>query len=117
MGSVIQFPSIDYNYWSNRNDAFSDSQLSGTIKIGLNIAKRGGLISNILEEADIKNNRMLVDLIAAKIQAYTEVNKFSDDELLIIFDLIQGWGGENGKDPLRQAASRSNSNDLATTRR
>ena len=42
---------------------------------------------------------MLVDLIAAKIQTYKDISKFTDDELLIIFDLIQGWGGKTGRAP------------------
>jgi len=99
MKSEIEFPKIDFYYWSNKNEAFSDSELTSTIRTGLLHARRGNLIGPILDSINLKTNKMLVDLISQKIQAYNNISKFSDDELLIIFDLIQGWGGRMGKTP------------------
>ena len=99
INSKIQFPKIDFHYWSNKNDYFSNNELLETIKIGLDHARKGGLIGPILDSITLKSNRTLVNLIESKIQLHDDVNKFSDDDLLIIFDLIQGWGGKMGKTP------------------
>ena len=99
MKKSIEFPAIDVKYWSEKNRYFSDTELSQTIIQGLEYAKRGRAIGPILESAKINSNLMLVNLIASRIQAYEDVTRFSDLELLIIFDLIQGWGGRTGRSP------------------
>lgn len=99
MKSVLNIPNIDFEYWSKKNNFFSDNELSETIKIGLNHARKGKLIGQILDSINVSSNKVLVDLIATRIQKYDHIVEFTDDELLIIFDLIQGWGGRMGKTP------------------
>jgi hypothetical protein len=60
----------------------------------LNHARKGGLIDVVISEYNIETNKDLVDLIESKIQKYQFINDFENDELMIIFDLIQGWGGK-----------------------
>jgi hypothetical protein len=90
----ISFPLINYNYWCQKNDYFSNAPLISTIKIGLNHARKGGLIDRIINSSNLVTNKDLVDLIELKIQSHQSVDKFENDELMIIFDLIQGWGGK-----------------------
>lgn len=50
-----------------------------------------------MKNANIKTNKNLVDLIESKIKTYPQIEKFEDDELMLIFDLIQAWGGKTGR--------------------
>ena len=97
MVSKLRFPEINYEYWSNKNNYFSDVPLLDTIKQGLQHASKAGLIEPFLKK--IKTNADLVNLIRLKIKEYKKINDFSDFELLVIFDLIQGWGGKMGRMP------------------
>ncbi len=92
-----RFPNINYPYWCHKNEYFSDTPLIDTIKIGLDHARKGGLIDAILKNADIQSNKNLVDLIDSKIKEHQSIDNFKDDELMVIFDLIQGWGGKTGR--------------------
>ena len=93
----VRFPNINYSYWSEKNNYFADIPLIGTIKIGLEHARKGGLVDTALKNANIKTNKNLVDLIESKIKTYPQIEKFEDDELMLIFDLIQAWGGKTGR--------------------
>ena len=84
----VRFPNINYSYWSGKNNYFADIPLIGTIKIGLEHARKGGLVDTALKNANIKTNKNLVDLIESKIKTYPQIEKFEDDELMLIFDLI-----------------------------
>lgn len=97
--SSINLPNIDYIYWSTQNEYFSDTPLIQTVRQGLEYAKRGGLITPLLNSKKIETNAQLVKLISDRIQDYPSIVCFSDKELLIIFDLIQGWGGKTGRSP------------------
>ena len=97
MVSKLRFPKINYEYWSTKNNYFSDIPLLVTIKQGLEHASKAGLIKPLLEK--IKTNADLVKLIQLKIKEYKKINDFSDLEILVIFDLIQGWGGRMGRMP------------------
>jgi len=92
-----RFPNINYNYWCEKNEYFADTELISSIKIGLNHARRGGLIDKVLKNANIRTNKSLVDLIDSKIKSHPLISDFKDDELMLIFDLIQGWGGKAGR--------------------
>jgi hypothetical protein len=92
-----RFPNINYNYWCQKNEYFSDTPLIDTIKTGLNHARKGGLIDVALKNTNIQTNKNLVDLIDSKIKKYPSIENFNDDELMLIFDLIQGWGGKMGR--------------------
>jgi hypothetical protein len=92
-----RFPRINYTYWCQKNEYFSDTPLIATIRIGLDHARKGGLIDAILKHADIQTNKNLVDLIDSKIKEHQSIDNFKDDELMVIFDLIQGWGGKSGR--------------------
>ena len=89
-----RFPNINYRYWSLKNHFFANTPLISTIKIGLNHARKGGLIDVVINDCNIETNKDLVDLIESKIQNYQFIDDFKNDELMIIFDLIQGWGGK-----------------------
>ena len=100
LSKFIRFPNIDYNYWCNKNDYFNDTPLIPTIRTGLVHARKGGLIDKFIDENSINTNKDLVDLIALKIKGHNDnINNFSDEELLLIFDLIQAWGGKMGRGP------------------
>lgn len=92
-----RFPNINYPYWCQKNEYFSDTPLIDTIKTGLDHARKGGLIDAILKNADIQTNKNLIDLIDSKIKEHQSIDNFKDDELMVIFDLIQGWGGKTGR--------------------
>lgn len=92
-----RFPSINYTYWCQKNEYFSDTPLIDTIKIGLDHARKGGLIDAVLKNSTIQTNKNLVDLIESKINEHPSIEDFSDGQLMLIFDLIQGWGGKTGR--------------------
>jgi hypothetical protein len=91
----LRFPTINYHYWCKKNEYFSDVPLISSIKIGLNHACKGGLINEVINSSNIQTNKDLVDLIKSKIQAQQSIDKFENNELMVIFDLIQGWGGKS----------------------
>lgn len=93
------FPNIDYGYWCQKNAYFADIPLIRSIKAGLSNARKGGLIDAVLKSSDVKTNKDLVDLIESKITEYRSIEIFKDSDLLLIFDLIQGWGGIAGRGP------------------
>jgi hypothetical protein len=92
-----RFPDINYTYWCQKNEYFSDNPLIDSIKIGLNHARKGGLIDAVLKGGNINTNKNLVDIIDFKIKEHQSIDGFKDDELMLIFDLIQGWGGKTGR--------------------
>jgi hypothetical protein len=89
-----RFPNINYLYWRQKNEYFSDAPLIETIRIELNHARKGELIDQVIKESNIKTNKNLVDLIESNIKKYQSIESFENNELLLIFDLIQGWGGK-----------------------
>lgn len=89
-------PEIDFKYWADKNPYYSSDTLSKEVKIGLTNASKAGLVSPYLPT--IASNGDLVNLILKKIAAF-DVAQGSDDQILLIFDLIQSWGGAMGKWP------------------
>jgi hypothetical protein len=96
---MITLPKIDYLFWKNKNDYFSDVPLIKTIQIGIKHAEKGGLIRELLTSNKVTTNKDLVELIANKISTHNSLSAFSGKELLEIFDLIQAWGGKSGRGP------------------
>jgi len=47
----------------------------------------------------ISNNLEIVSMIGDKIREQKSSNLYSEDDLLLIFDLIQAWGGKMGRHP------------------
>lgn len=88
-------PDIDYKFWLHRNKFYSDTELTKNVSTGLDHASRGGLI----ERYDFDTCMDLVNLIENKIRIHKAPNNYSDDEILTIFDLIQGWGGRTCRKP------------------
>lgn len=112
----MNFPNINYKYWSNKNPYFSNEPLITTILVGLKTAAKGGLIGCALgfgkhELTDemlrnaIPSNADLVRLIAKEIGSIHNLSCVKDDRLLLIFDLIQGWGGKMGRSPYVRPAN------------
>ena len=98
---------IDYEYWKNKNSFYSTDKLlpGDSISVGLKQAAKG----NLLDIASIKTPHDLISKIEKRIKI-VNLHNCSDTDLLIIFDLIQGWGGKQnrhsynarlGKPPLR----------------
>jgi hypothetical protein len=91
-------PTIDLEFWVKKNPFFSSGVMLPNIKIGLNHAKRGGLIDDVISTVDQMSNDDLVKLIASEIDHNAQLDK-TDKSLLRIFDLIQGWGGRMCRGP------------------
>ena len=88
---------IDFQFWLNSNDFYSPDVLSTTVKTGITHVKRAGLVNSLVNE--INSNAELINLIQYRINLQKSASAYSDEDLLIIFDLIQAWGGKMGKNP------------------
>lgn len=91
----IKLPDIDYSFWKEKNEFYSSESLSESTKKGLMHASKAGLIGKF----NFESNLDLVKFIDAKISEHCKPSDFSDEDLLLIFDLIQGWGGANCRAP------------------
>lgn len=109
-----RFPEITYHYWSQKNEYFSDFPLIGTIKVGLNHARKGGLIDEVIKKSSINTNKNLVDLIQLRIQKFNFSDGVDNKDLMIIFDLIQGWGGKACRNIYVQPKSNPTRHSLVT---
>ena len=87
---MFQCPNIDYNIWCQRNVYYGDTPVDPG---GLTFAKKGGLITTNFGTIDELQKKIDKD-----ITNYSFDNS-SDDELLLIFDLMQAWGGRNNRHP------------------
>ena len=91
---------LDYNYWAEWNSYYSPSKLAPSTDTCLKHfawrAKKG-----LTEEVanGFSTNFALVSEIERRIKSQENSNSYDDDELLVIFDLIQAWGGKMGKTP------------------
>jgi hypothetical protein len=94
---MFECPDIDYKIWCQRNVYYGDNPIDPA---GLTNAKKGGLITRDFSSID-----ELLNLLATKIENYTFDND-NEDELLIIFDLIQAWGGRQNRKPYHSTAER-----------
>tara|TARA_X000000950_G_scaffold120844_1_gene151497 strand:- start:11399 stop:12214 length:816 start_codon:yes stop_codon:yes gene_type:complete len=88
---------IDFQFWLNSNEYYSSDILSTNVNTGINHAKKAGLIEKLVK--NISSNGELVNLIDQRINLQESASAYSDEELLIIFDLIQAWGGPTGRNP------------------
>jgi len=95
------FPNIDYNYWMNMNPFYADTQLLPTMKTCIrHYASLPGLINDVLQEIEFITCKDLNKLIEIEIKNVIEHNLFNDEsKVLRIFDLISGWGGQQGRAP------------------
>jgi len=99
---------IDFNFWVNSNDFYSPDILSTD---GLNHTKKAGLINDLIKT--LNSNEELIKLIEQRITEKDSASAYTDEDLLIIFDLIQGWGGRMGRNPyVFQNAPRINKSEL-----
>ena len=89
---VDVIPDIDYQYWAGQHTFYGDKPFGNndTVRKGLNHAEKGGLIKS----KDFSNPKQLLSKIEQSIKEI-DIDTASPDELLLIFDLIQGWGGVN----------------------
>lgn len=102
---------IDFEFWLKSNDYYSPDILSNNVSTGINHAKKAGLINDIV--ADVQSNAELIALIKQRINLRKCASDYNDEELLIIFDLIQAWGGPTGRNPyVFQNAPRINKPDF-----
>jgi hypothetical protein len=94
--TIIKFPEIDYNYWEERHPFYDQVKLKkgDSVSKGLVHAEKGGLI----KKQDYRDAKTLIDTIKNKINLI-DLNECDYEELLTIFDLIQGWGGQQGRHP------------------
>ena len=102
---------IDFKFWLKSNDYYSPDILSTNVNTGIKHAKKAGLIDELVK--GIKSNAELITLIKQRINLRNTPSDYSDEELLIIFDLIQAWGGPMGRNPyVFQNAPRIHKPDL-----
>ena len=92
----LKLPQINTQFWLDKNEYYSDQYLSTQIKTGLSHAKKAGLIEPYI--ASIKSNAELVELILRRIRLF-QASENREEDGLIIFDLIQSWGGATGRSP------------------
>ena len=92
--TTIRFPEIDYNYWEEKHPFYDQVELKkrDSVSIGLGHAEKGGLI----KKQDYRDAKTLIDTIKNKINLI-DLNECDYEELLTIFDLIQGWGGKQNR--------------------
>jgi len=97
--TIIKFPEIDYNYWEKKHPFYDNKKLEkdDTVSVGLIHAEKGGLI----KKEDYQYAKTLVDTIENKINLI-DLKQCGHEELLTIFDLIQGWGGKQGRHPYNE---------------
>ena len=88
---------LDFDFWIQSNDYYSPDFFSTNVKTGFNHSKKAGLIGKF--EKRINCNLDLINIIDERINLANAPESYSDDDLLIIFDLIQAWGGPTGRNP------------------
>ena len=113
--SYGKLPTIDVDFWASRNPYYDKNVLSKEVKGGLSHSVKGGLLERFLPS--IKSNGDLVALTIQRIRGF-RAGETTDEALLIIFDLIQAWGGTTGRGPYRKTrgggkAHRPNNSDFA----
>jgi len=95
----FQSPDIDFVYWIQKSPFFQNLPLLQNIKIGLYFADKGRLIDDVISKIDRMTNCELVEIIKNEIENVSSKSCHADEEILRIFDLIQGWGGRMGRGP------------------
>ena len=88
---------LDFDFWIQSNDYYSPDFFSTNVKTGFNHSKKAGLIGKF--EKRINCNLDLINIIDERINLANAPESYSDDDLLIIFDLIQAWDGPTGRNP------------------
>lgn len=85
---------INFNHWVAKNPYFSDRELNRSMKAALTLIKGKGFLRNF-------NPRTSIDYslrIRAEVSSFDPANP-DYDKLLLVFDLIQAWGGQTGRRP------------------
>lgn len=90
-------PRINIDFWQDKNEYYSSRGLSREVSTGLKHACKAGSINALVPM--FLSNADVVKEILLRIKAKESGDGYTDDELLIIFDLIQGWGGATGRWP------------------
>jgi hypothetical protein len=90
-------PDIQVDFWLDKNEYYSTRELSSEVRRGLNHASKAGLVTAV--RPTFSSNADVVKEIVSRIQAKKAHATYTDEELLLIFDLIQGWGGAMGRWP------------------
>ena len=88
---------LDFQFWLRQNDYYSTESFTAKVETGFTHASRAGLIKKY--KKNINSNQDLIDLIEKRIKQRNNPNLYLDEDLLIIFDLIQAWGGPTGRNP------------------
>lgn len=88
---------LDFKFWVNSNDYYSTEIFSTKVKTGFNHAAKAGLIRQFRK--NISSNEDLINIIKKRINLVNSPHLYSNEDLLIIFDLIQAWGGPTGRNP------------------
>jgi hypothetical protein len=93
----LSLPTINVSFWKNENEYYSSKSLSREVITGLKHASKARLIDAMVP--GFSSNADVVGEIINRIRQGDSEQDYSDTELLIIFDLIQGWGGAQGRWP------------------
>ena len=101
----------DFGYWAGKNFAYSNEFLTPTIRVGINYAiAKNAELAKLINGLDRLTNAGLVETIKRQIEKIADAQygkhgrkeDTKDDAYLTVFDLIQGWGGQTGRNPYVQ---------------
>jgi hypothetical protein len=93
----LSLPPINVCYWKSKNVYYSSTELSVEVRTGLKNSRKAGLLDHLIPA--FKTNSDVVETIIQLISSRNTASDYSDQALLTIFDLIQGWGGATGRWP------------------
>jgi hypothetical protein len=86
--------SIDFEYWKEKNSYFSGTQPNDSMSIALGMIKKSGYLLDF-------DPRTALDYVRAISVEIAQFDHNTPDftRLLVVFDLIQAWGGKMGRTP------------------
>ena len=90
----IYISKINFDYWKNKNAYYSKTSLSPSMQASLKIIQGQGYLTSFYP----KNAYEIISKIENEIEQFDFKNP-DFKKLAIIFDLIQAWGGRQGRQP------------------
>ena len=103
---VAALKKIDYEFWKQVSDDYSEGELTPSARTGLTIIQNKGFLLDI----NPNSPKELVALIEERIENFDFDNP-DYEKLATIFDLIQAWGGKTGRGPYVISKSRFRFNE------
>jgi len=85
---------INFSHWVAKNPYFSDGELNRSMKAALTLIKGKGFLRNFNPANSIDYSLR----IRAEVSGFDPLRP-DYEKLLLVFDLIQAWGGQTGRRP------------------